>query len=379
MKPHGETAISSFFRLVSRTLRASRERFVPPPSWYRPDDALAEIWFPTRGCRWDFLGYCNMCNFGFPGAVTPQQAINAVRSGLAEVGDRATSIWISPFNMLDETEVPAGTRREIMRLLAATRARLVIIETHPETVTRELVSECLDLLAGKALSVELGVESMDPFVRLVCINKSFSNDVIEGALINIHAAGAMSNVNLFVGAPFLSREEQIADAVTSVKAAFLAGADHVVLFPAHIKPHTLVAWMYDRGMHERFSLWSIVDVLRRLGPERLPFIHVAWAAAKNHPGAAMVAEAGTCPSCIGHLLNTLDRQDKILRPEAIAALDAIRCACRLAPSPAVPPLVQRISATLPRIGAGILGEHWWSEHGDETLRSLADVWAGYRE
>lgn len=265
-----------------------------------------------------------------------------------------------------------------MRLVAASRASLVIFETHPETITPEAVRECLTLLGGKSLSVELGVESMDPFVRLVCINKSFDNAVIERALTGIHRGGASSNVNLFVGAPFLSRDEQITDAVVSVDAAFAAGADHVILFPSHIKPHTLVAWMYERGMYERLSLWSLVDVLARLQPRLLSRVHVAWLEPKDHPGAALIAEATTCPRCIGPLLDTFDRHDRVLSLDSVAALDAMCCACRPAARAPEAPLRDRIAEALPPIGAGVLGDAWWSAHGEETVRSLDREWARLR-
>ncbi len=371
-------------QLLPGRLREGRERFAPPQmsaAAFGPE--YGTIWFPTAGCRWDFRGECTMCNYGHPLRVAPERMVEAVRRGLeylrGQVGRVPRIVWVSAFNVLDDIEVPPHARRAIYELLAETEAELVLSETHPETVTVEKVRECVGLLRGKKFGVEIGLESLDDFVRFCCIHKRLARPRLCQALADVRCAGALSYINLLIGAPFLAPCEVVRDATSSVLEAFELGADRVVLFPAHVKPHTLVDWLHQRGLYHPPSLWALIDVLANLPADLLPRVFDAWTEPVDHPGRCeSIAPAlgqDVSAQVHAHLRRYLATRD----PSALRWLFDCRSPCREAweerrrADPAEP-LLQRMRTAYARIGSEVMGE-WWGSHGSAVLADLEAAWA----
>src|SRR3712207_393400 len=131
-----QEAVNQFLREVGRRLRRGRTRFEAPVSSVRRLSAnLGEIWVPSRGCRFDFAGYCTMCNYGVPDKVSHAQMIEAVRVGLEQLAPIPSVLWVSAFNMLDPTEVPLDVLRRVLLLIAETDCEILVIESHPQTVS----------------------------------------------------------------------------------------------------------------------------------------------------------------------------------------------------------------------------------------------------
>lgn len=272
--------------------RSARPRFSPPESYFtQVTPTYAEIWFPTGGCFWDSIGHCTMCNYGAPGEVEPDAMVRAVQVAAAQIAPTTETLWVSAFNSLQDREVPGDARQRIFDIIASTPAKMVVTETHPASVRAPVLTACLEQLGGRSLGVELGVETMDEFVRYACVNKPYTNSLLERAVTTIHSTGAYAWANLIVGIPFLDLDEAVADTVRSVRAADDIGFDRIMLFPNHIKRHTVAELLALAGMYTAPDLWHVRDVLAQLPDDVIGKVYLAWVDVKPHPGAPEIINA----------------------------------------------------------------------------------------
>jgi radical SAM enzyme (TIGR01210 family) len=370
--------VSDLYNLANQALRSNVHRFTPPPAWSQSHSAdFGEIWFPSIGCAWWENGSCNMCNYGASISPTPEQMIQAVALSLASFDSVPGVLWVSAFDNLDRRDVPVEVRHQIYRLLANSNAHTIISESYPSIVSFNKVKECVELLPGKQFVVEIGVESTNDLLRTWCIHKNFTNDHIQRAIIQTKQAGAEIYINLLVGIPFLTMDESIDDAVSSVKESFEAGADSVVIFPCHIKENTLYYWLYQHGIFQPPSLWVIVETILRSNPKYWSRIKLAWLETKNHPGSSASIKPTIdyeneeeFMSCLMEFNEIGDGE--ILRPLLnSSSYSKWRSDISL---PAKDSTQNRIAQILPRIGIELLDGTWWAEHGEYILQLLMSDW-----
>lgn len=370
-----------FLNLIGQRLRRGRDRFKPPVwSVYENDFGFAEIWIPSNGCRWDFQGQCTMCNYGFPQKVLPEHSIEAVERGLAQLSKPPEVLWVGAFNMFDDREVPREVRRAIFELLAQSGADTIITETHSCTISYTAVRECVEILDNQTFGIEVGIESMNDFVRRWCINKDISKSQIVAAVRDVHKAGGVFYANLLLGAPFLSELEAIEDVITSIRECDALGIDYFVIFPNHVKAHTVVQWLYDHDEYTPPSLWALVEVLRRIDGDTdlLPRLLHAWIAPVDHPGAVdgVAPEAGSeTAQVITHLTNYQANQSR----ESLGWLFDHRSHERDQWQADLfngqkEPLVERLEKIFPKVGRAVLGNAWWELHGERVIDRLYASW-----
>lgn len=370
----------AFLNRICAKLRADRLEF-KSPEWYIPIETenYAEIWIPTRGCTWDKQGFCTACNYGAPYEIDTKSMIHSVKTALSKLSIKPTTLLISSFSVLDEREIPKEARVEIFKLLSKTDIPNIICETRPETVSRSIIEECVDTLGDKKFHVEIGVESMGDFIRRWCFNKGVDKATIIDAINNIHDGGGHSLINLMVGAPFLSISEIVTDTVNSINEAIYIGADNIVLFPVHIKPNTLVKWLFDNDLYTPSSLWALIEVMRRLDNELLPRVTYAWIEKKEYPGMSETYAPTTCNKCIHLVKEHLYKYDRLKDSDSINWLFEYSCECRnrwkedLHVIPELR-LIDRLTDIFPFMGQKILGEDWWNKNGDRLLNELEQSW-----
>ncbi len=361
---------------INNRVRAGRKRFVPPDSYFEQvTETYAEVWFPTGGCMWDAIGHCTTCNYGAPVPVEADTMVRAVEIALAELAPSTETLWVSAFDTLQEREVPAAARRRIFQLLSQVPARTIVTETHPASVRADSLAECVAALDGRQLGIQLGVETMDEFIRYTCVNKPFSNNQLSRAVRTIHEQGAHAWCNLIVGIPFLSRSEVVQGTVESICAAASMGFDNVVLFPNHVKEHTIAFLLAEDGRYSPPDLWDMRDVLAGVPAEVIDRVHLAWLDLKPHPGAANVVHE---PSQVAleRLRGLLDafnlHRDRAALEEALA----LPGPARPADDGDIPDLVTRLASHYQWLADNHGEPGWWQANGDAVQDELQ---AGYRE
>lgn len=346
------------------------------------------FWFRTRGCRHDARGGCTMCNYGAATPVSEDEMVELVRRGLGALGslDGATLLLSPSGSMFDEWEVPARVRERTFRLARQTKARAILCETRVDTLTDAAVQQYADIFNDRECGIGLGLESATPWVLKYCVNKALSLDGYRSAVAMLRRHGVLSTANVLLGPPFLSEAEAIEDSVASIRWAFAAGVDQCVLFPAQVKSFTLVEWLWQRLLYSPPSLWSLIEVLSRVGPELTPRVTISWykdygAGGEKGDGvedSPVLASPSTCSECHDAVMALLDEYRDRGHFDVIQELAGFECDCRLrwlaalqVPEPAL--LAERVAHAYEAIGRDVLGEQWWLRHGETVLDDvLAD-------
>jgi radical SAM enzyme (TIGR01210 family) len=359
-------------RLLSKVAIWTRRERVPkvlPPTYFtQVTPRYAEIWFPTSGCTWDSIGHCTTCNYGIAGPVPEKQMYSAVASSLEQLEPTTEMVWVSAFNTLFEREVPAGARRAIFQAIARTNVRVVVTETHPASVRKEIIRECTAMLDGRTFGVELGAETTDEFVRYACLNKPFGNELLRRAIAAVHDGGGIVYTNLLAGLPFLSEAEVIQDMSRSIVDAVEIGCQEVVLFPNHVKDHTVASLLAGAGRYEPPDLWTMQAIIRSTPRELWPRVNFGWLDLKDHPGAARVTNEPdrTGAEELHRLLVTFNNERDL---DAVA--DAVRLpAPRIVGGASETPLPDRIIDGYRWLADSYLGAGWWEEFGQATASEV---------
>lgn len=321
-------------------LRARRPRAAagPPYSlWCAPGEGRAYhfVWFRTRGCTFDLGGQCTMCDYGTSTEQSPDEMVSAVRAALAQLSPVPRVLLVSPSgSIFDDREVAPAARRAIFGLVRGVRCRLYICETRPEFVSEDKLREFRQILDDRPVAIEMGLESSDPWVLRHCVNKSMRLEQYLSALALARGNRIRTYANVLLGAPFLSETEAIDDAERTVRWALDVGTDRCVLFPVHVKPWTIVHRVWERALYSPPSLWSLVEVLRRLGPGLARRVNVSWYRPQSGSGLGSVGgrvgwSPTTCPRCEPEVLRLLDRYRRSRRFVFVEAIARLDCSCRV--------------------------------------------------
>lgn len=340
-RPTGDTSMRNpFLSQVALSLRQGQPRLSAEPLVTVNSETVGgrpfvRLWFTTAGCTHDRRGRCTMCNYGAGEPGDTESIVHAAALGLSRWSGTHGTLLVSPSgSMFDEREVAPPTRRQLLTLAASTDFERILVETRPETITNAVLSESIALLQGKQLEVEIGLESSDPWVLRWCVNKGLQLEHVVRALDLCAAHGATSIVNVSLGTAFLTEPEAIADAVDTTRWAFAQGATEVVVFPLSVRGWTVLQHMYDRGRYRPVSLWSLAEVLRRLGRETAARVSISWyrdynaAVDDSSSPLRVMAAPTTCARCVGDVLESLDGYRDSQDFKIITDLSQHPCSCR---------------------------------------------------
>ncbi len=378
-----------FLNSVCAHIRVSRP-IVPPTLNYAlrvekiANSPFVTLWFRTRGCRHDYMGGCSMCNYGKSTPVAADDMIEYVKAGLSLApNEDGMMLLVSPSgSMLDDWEVPAQAREGILELVRKTNAKTYVCETRIETVTDEKIKQYVEILDNKFMCIEVGLESSNPWVSKYCVNKELSLQQYIESMGILRRYKVLSIANVIIGSPFLSPKESIEDAVESIRWALSHGTDRCTLFPVHVKRWTLVEWLWEHGQYSPTSLWSLVEVLNRLGPELAQKVTISWyklyieKMAKGRLNSSTdlgyLSSPTTCPICHSKVISLLDTYRDTNDFSVIVELTNLGCACKDAWRSALEKedllsLPERVASAYASIGRDVLGKKWWDENGANVL------------
>lgn len=138
-----------------------------------------------------------------------------------------------------------------------------------------------------------------------------------------------------MGAPFLSREEQIQDCLDSLDFVFkhMPESTKVVLFPINIKENTMLKHWQDIGIYNQISSWEFVELLHRIPKQYLDKLTIAWwGNRKNtHTDEAIMQYPLDCNKCKERLQKFYKEfycnYNPIIRKQMIEELWKNRCDC----------------------------------------------------
>lgn len=319
----------------------------------------AVITLRSAGCGWAHRGGgCTMCGH-FAGR-GPLEAGNAEQQ-IAQFDAAFAQVDWSGFpilclynggSLLNPAELPEKALAHILsRIAAEPGIRDVVVETRAQYATDAQLSTLARCLNGRRLTVAMGLESANEEVRRLCVHKGFSLNGFKNACHLVRRFGRL-RLYVLIKPPWLTEGEMIQDAVSSIRLAHELGAEDVHFEPLTIQHHTLLKLLWRQGKYRLPWLWSVVEVLRQIGPQGVyvsPFAHVPRPIAIPH-------NCGRCDDAIlSLLLNDYNKRGDL------RAFGELNCACRddwreeVAQSDPRP-LVLRVAEDLPDLWAA-LGEN----------------------
>lgn len=243
-------------------MRKERSPSEPEAVWKEKDmsggrkvDAMVVI-LRTSGCSWAKTGGCTMC--GYRSASMSEIGEKELMSQIDRVmesykGEPFVKLYTSG-SFLDPREIPVPVRERVLREFAG--CERILFESRPEYITE-------DILSGlpKNVTLALGMESCDPEVLRVSVNKGFDQDDTARAGAMAKEAGLSVRAYVLLKPPYLTERAAVEDAVASVRFA-APFSDEVSVNPVNVQNGTAVERLWKRGEYRSPWIWSLIEVLR---------------------------------------------------------------------------------------------------------------------
>ena len=204
-------------------------------AWFRETErdaagapaATAVVLLTNRECPWRCL-MCDLWRHTLPDTVPPGALPGQLRAALAALAFAPDQIKLyNSGSFFDPAAVPPGDHAAIAAAIRGIPR--VVVECHPRLVG-PVVPAFRDRLAGGALEVALGLETIHPAV-LPRLNKQFTLRDFDRAAEYLAARGLGLRVFVLLRPPFQSESEGLEWAVRSAEYAFTRGATVVSLIP----------------------------------------------------------------------------------------------------------------------------------------------------
>lgn len=247
--------------------------------------SFMHVCFESIGCRFRKQGYCLMCDYGAGENVDAHKAVTILES--------AVNKWPQPVNrlllgtcgsILDQSEMSRETLTVILKCVSKMNIAHVLLETHYTTINEDVLAFLCEALPQKEIYLEMGFESANSEVLRKSLRKFMDLSQLKKSMALISEYGIHTILNVFLGAPFLSEQQQIDDTYMSIKWALKNGAAEVVIFPANIKPGTEMWEMYRIGNYNRISHKEVIGLLSRLGEQELERVSISWYGDRQNAG-----------------------------------------------------------------------------------------------
>lgn len=263
------------------------------------------ICFSSVGCQYRKAGYCTMCDYGGDRNITAEEAVSGFQKALGNTSHEIHEVLLGTCgSILDTREMASQVLSALLGAVFHSGIPSVILETHYTTVSRTILKKIQRALPGREIVIELGFESSDPAILEQSLCKYMDLEGLADTILQIKDCGMSPVLNVFLGAPFLTAEKQIQDAEKSIAWAVEHGASRVVVFPANIKPNTLLWKLYQTGRYERISHWELIELLSRLDDALLEKVELSWYGDRQEVGRDIqILPPSSCPSCRPFLMS----------------------------------------------------------------------------
>ncbi|UCE10153.1 MAG: archaeosine biosynthesis radical SAM protein RaSEA [Candidatus Thorarchaeota archaeon] len=268
----------------SIAFRRQRNPTRPAASWITTSrignstgKALSVV-FSTIGCSHarGESGGCTMCSYLLDGTSVPPSAAELVEqfaAAMSKLDDEEAPLSVKLYtsgSFLDSEEFPSEAMKSVLETIAQDpRITQVVVESRPDYVTESNVSLLRSILGYRHIEIGIGLESMNERVRMLCVNKGFSSDDFEQALLTAKQQNIGVRAYVLIKPPFMTERDAILDSVLTVRQSAALWASTVSVNPVNIQRHTLVEQLWTDGLYRPPWLWTVVEVLKR-GHSEIP-------------------------------------------------------------------------------------------------------------
>ncbi len=237
-----------------------------PVSMWREMDRLrnepeetAVVIFRTRGCSWYNFTSCTMCGYFNDVSLSVTQEdlmkqIDRVNSGLGDV--KVLKVFTSG-SFLDAQEVPVPVREYFFDALAG-KVEKFLIESRTEYLNAKNLSDSMD--SSLNVRIAIGLESSNDDLIKNSINKGSTFSKFVDSATTARKLGYEVRTYLLFKPPFLSELRSMKDTMQSIRDA-APYSDDISINPMNIQKHTLVEYLWKKGLYRPPRLWSVAKLL----------------------------------------------------------------------------------------------------------------------
>lgn len=289
-----------------------------------------QLLFMSCGCD----KACTYCNYGFDYNLTLDMVMPELQKIRLEDYDIRELELEANGSFLSEKEIPYDLFLEALRFVAHRGISVITMETHYTTITEEKLQAIRSILGEEqVINFELGFESANERVRKIYNKDIDIKEYLEVTRLCEKYRIALQ-INVLLGAPFLTREEQIQDCINSIKFVFdeMPKDTIVVLFPINIKNNTMLKQWQERGLYDQISSWEFVELLHKIPEEYLDRFTIAWWGNRENTFTKGIMQfPKTCDKCKERLMSFYKdfycNWNPTHRKKIIEEMWASRCEC----------------------------------------------------
>jgi hypothetical protein len=270
---------------------------------------------PTVGCTWALSksGGCSMCGYindsTLDETTDPEYYFDIEWQKLQQdplfPKVKAVKLYNSG-SFLDPKEISVSSQKSIVEKIAKfDHIQEFIIECLPEIINAQInvLKELSDIFNSKPIFIGVGLESTNAYILRSYVNKpfTFENQFLK-CVENSKKIGVHIKPYLLLKPPFLTEQESIDDAISSIKDSFSAGCKVISLNPVCVHADTLVELLWKKKEYSTPWLWSILKVLE----ETYEFIPVDGKLICEVMAGGLQRGAHNCGKCDSRVLHEIE-------------------------------------------------------------------------
>lgn len=306
------------------------EAGTPVVSLVRVENKTYQLLFMSCGCE----NACTFCNYGFDYNLTLEIVKPELQKIRLEDFDIVELELEANGSFLSEREIPYDLFLEILHFVSHRNIPVITMETHYNTITEKKIQDIRRILGEEQeIQFEMGFESSDEDVRAIYNKDIDIKKYLEVTrLCERYRIGLQ--INVLLGAPFLTREEQIQDCLNSLEFIYgkMPKETTAVLFPINIKKNTMLKHWQDIGVYDQISSWEFIELLHKIPEEYLDRFTIAWwGNRENTFTKGIIQHPKTCDNCRERLMkfyiDFYHNWNPSYRKKILDEIWATRCEC----------------------------------------------------
>lgn len=288
------------------------------------------LMLPGAGCGWaKRTGGCRMC--GFKNSTELYTSGNLMKTvlfeSLYEIGrasfkDEGPGVLMiyNGGSFLNDEEIPAEAQEIIAKRVGQDGSiKVLCIESRPEFIREEKITKLKELLGGKTLRICMGLEAKSDHVREKLIRKGITLEEYRRAVETAKRCGIEVLTYVFLKPFGLSESDAVEEAIKTIDYAFETGSDEVALQAAFVQPGTPLEKAYQLGEFRPPTLWSIVQVLKRVGHKKP--VHLGGFSDEPPP----IAVPESCEKCSAAISKAFDAYRLTMGVSFLENMDVCEC------------------------------------------------------
>jgi radical SAM enzyme (TIGR01210 family) len=218
----------------------------------------------THGCSWAQQSGCTMCGYfndSLWEKITDEDLLKQFDTAMKKYSDQPFIKIFTSGSFLDDNEIKPGVRKKILQTLYKT-ADKVSVESRPEYLTKEKITDIKKIIDNKTFEIGIGLETADDKIRENNINKGFTLDDYKKATNILKKYGIKIKTYILVKPPFLTEKEALEDAINTVD-KIKDITDTISFNPVNVQRNTLVDFLWKSKKYRPPYLFSIVEILKQ--------------------------------------------------------------------------------------------------------------------